>query len=178
MPKKVSQAELDAVLKALARCREGASVEDIRGALTLTLPRRTLQRRLALLVAQQRLRSEGAGRGCRYRLPSQLFDAKPSSNKALKKNDALGILARLKPGLAKRYGVTRLALFGSTARNDARANSDIDIVVAFDGPATSKRYFGVQFLLEDALGHAVDLVTEKALRPELHADIEREAIDV
>ena len=62
--------------------------------------------------------------------------------------------------------------------NRARPESDIDIMVAFDGPATSKRYFGVQFLLEDELGHAVDLVTEKAMRPELRPYIEREAIDV
>ena len=178
MPKKVPQTELDAVLEAVARFHEGASVEDIRGALSLSLPRRTLQRRLALLVARQRLRSDGAGRGCRYRLPSQLGDVKSSPNKALKKNDALGILAKLKPELAERYGVTRLALFGSTARNEAGSNSDIDIVVAFDGPATSKRYFGVQFDLEDALGHTVDLVTEKAVRPELRTYIEREAVDV
>jgi len=51
-------------------------------------------------------------------------------------------------------------------------------VVAFDGPATSKKYFGVQFLLEDELGCPVDLVTEKALRPELKPFIEREAVNV
>ena len=71
-----------------------------------------------------------------------------------------------------------MALFGSTARNAATANSDVDILVSFDGVATSQRYFGVQFYLEDLLGCPVDLVTEKALRPELRPHIEREAIDV
>ncbi len=80
--------------------------------------------------------------------------------------------------LVNKFGVTRLALFGSTVRNEARADSDIDIVVAFDGPATSKKYFGVQFLLEDELGQSVDLVTEKAMRPELRPFIEREAVNV
>lgn len=94
------------------------------------------------------------------------------------KNQALSILARLKPELARRYGVTRLALFGSTVRDEARSDSDIDIIVAFDGPADSKRYFGVQFLLEDELGQPVDLVTEKALRAELRPYIERESINV
>lgn len=75
------------------------------------------------------------------------------------------LLAESKPELAKRFGVTRLALFGSTMRGAARAGSDVDILVAFDGPATSERYFGVQFYLEDLLGRSVDLVTEKALRP-------------
>jgi uncharacterized protein len=87
-------------------------------------------------------------------------------------------LSEAKPVLAQRYGVTRLALFGSTARDEARPDSDVDIVVGFDGPASSARYFGVQFYLEDALGCAVDLVTEKAMRPELRPYIEREAVNV
>lgn len=87
-------------------------------------------------------------------------------------------LARCKPLLAARYGVDRLALFGSTARDGARPDSDIDILVSFDGPATSERYFGVQFFLEDLLGRPVDLVTDKALRPELRPFVEREAIHV
>ncbi|MDA3868640.1 MAG: nucleotidyltransferase family protein [Gammaproteobacteria bacterium] len=96
----------------------------------------------------------------------------------MNRKQAIALLARSKPVLATRYGVTRLALFGSTARNAARSDSDIDILVAFDGPATSKRYFGVQFYLEDLLGSPVDLVTEKALRPELRPFIEIEAVHV
>ncbi len=91
---------------------------------------------------------------------------------------ALQMLARAKPELARRYGVVRLTLFGSTARDEARPDSNVDIVVSFDGPATSQRYFGVQFHLEDALGCRVDLVTEKAMRPELRPYIEREAVSV
>lgn len=91
---------------------------------------------------------------------------------------ALQILARAKPELALRFGVVRLALFGSTARDEARLGSDVDIVVSFDGPATAQRYFGVQFYLEDALGCPVDLVTEKAVRPELRPFIEKEAVNV
>ncbi|MBB3139365.1 nucleotidyltransferase family protein [Halomonas organivorans] len=80
--------------------------------------------------------------------------------------------------LASEYGVRSLALFGSMSRDEARDDSDIDILVSFDGPATSARYFGVQFYLEDLLGHPVDLVTDKALRPELRPYIEREALRV
>lgn len=87
-------------------------------------------------------------------------------------------LVRSKPELVARFGVTRLALFGSTARGEARADSDVDVLVAFDGAASSARYFGVQFFLEDALGCPVDLVTEKALRKELRALIEGEALNV
>ena len=80
--------------------------------------------------------------------------------------------------LAQRFGVTDLALFGSTVRDAARAESDVDVLIAFDGPATSARYFGVQFYLEDLLGCPVDLVTEKALRPELRPYVEKEAVHV
>ena len=96
----------------------------------------------------------------------------------MKRATALKILTNSKPALAQRFGVTRLALFGSTARDVAQSNSDIDILVAFDGPATSERYFGVQFFLEDLFGCPVDLVTEKALRAELRPFIEKEAVHV
>ena len=80
--------------------------------------------------------------------------------------------------LAERFGVVRLALFGSTARDTARPDSDVDLLVAFDGPATSERYFGLQFYLEDLLGRPVDLVTEKALRERLRPYVKRDAIVV
>ena len=91
---------------------------------------------------------------------------------------AIELLTRSKPILAARYGVTELALFGSTARDAARNDSDVDVLVSFDGPATSERYFGVQFYLEDLFGVPVDLVTNKALRPELRPFVEKEAVHV
>jgi len=90
----------------------------------------------------------------------------------------LDLLAECKPILTARFAVRDLALFGSTIRDTARHDSDVDILVSFDGPATSARYFGVQFFLEDLLGCPVDLVTDKALRPELRPFIEREAVHV
>ena len=96
----------------------------------------------------------------------------------MNRQQAITTLIKLKPELVERFGVTRLALFGSTVRDEAKPESDIDIVVAFDGPATSEKYFGVQFYLEDELGAPVDLVTEKAIRPELRPFIEQEAVNV
>ena len=96
----------------------------------------------------------------------------------MNRSRALDLLTQSKPTLATRYGVTHLALFGSTVRNTARSDSDIDILVAFDGPATSERYFGVLFFLEDLFGCPVDLVTDKALRAELRPFIEGEAVHV
>ncbi len=96
----------------------------------------------------------------------------------MNRQQILDLLSRHKPELARRFGVRELALFGSSARDTAGEDSDIDILVAFDGPATSHRYFGVQFYLEDLLGRPVDLVSDKALRPELRPYVEQEAIHV
>lgn len=96
----------------------------------------------------------------------------------MKSADVIRLLAAHKPSLAERFGVTELALFGSTVRDAAEAASDVDVLVDFDGPATSRRFFGVQFYLEDLLGRPVDLVTRKALRPELRVFVEREAVHV
>lgn len=96
----------------------------------------------------------------------------------MERGKALNLLHENKQMLQDQFGVLSLALFGSTVRDDARPDSDIDVLVDFDGPATSSRYFGVQFFLEDLMGEPIDLVTTKALRPELQPYIEQEAIYV
>lgn len=98
--------------------------------------------------------------------------------KTMNKEQALVLLRAHKAVLVQRFGVVDMALFGSTARDEATTGSDMDILIRFDGPATSKQYFGVQFYLEDLTGVPVDLVTDKALRPELRPYVEREAIHV
>jgi hypothetical protein len=90
----------------------------------------------------------------------------------------LKLLEAHKPRLMCQFGVLDLALFGSAARDELGPDSDIDILVSFEGPATAQRYFGVLFYLEDLLDRRVDLVAEKALRAELRPHIEREAIHV
>lgn len=94
----------------------------------------------------------------------------------MQRDATLTLLRQCKPDLATRFGVTGLALFGSTVRETARPDSDI--LVEFDGPATAARYFGVQFYLEDLLESPVDLVTDRALRAELRPIVEREAVRV
>jgi hypothetical protein len=74
--------------------------------------------------------------------------------------------------------VRRLRVFGSTARGDQRLDSDVDVLVEFDGPASFDSYMDLKFYLEDLLDRKVDLVTPKALRPPLRASIESEALDV
>ena len=96
----------------------------------------------------------------------------------MNRDEVLNLLRAHKGTLARRFGVTDIALFGSFARNQNADRSDIDILVRFDGPATSQRYFGVQFYIEDLAGRPVDLVTDKALRAELRPAVERDAVYV
>ncbi len=123
------------------------------------------------------MRSTGtAGDRLRGVVRNPAFAHKPKT--CMNRAQILKVLADSKVLLRERYGVVDLALFGSAARDAARPDSDVDLLVTFDGPATSDRYFGVQFYLEDRLGRAVDLVTHKALRDELRPFIEREALHV
>ena len=92
--------------------------------------------------------------------------------------DIIAILTQHKPELQRRFGVLHMALFGSRARDHAREDSDVDVLIGFDGPASSARFFGVQFYLEDLLGCRVDLIVEKVLRPDLRPCVERDAIYV
>ncbi len=94
----------------------------------------------------------------------------------MNRDDVLNAIRAHKATLARRFGVTELALFGSIVRNQASLDSDVDILVSFRGAADWRRYFGVQFFLEDLLGRPVDLVTDKALRPELRPSVERESV--
>ena len=96
----------------------------------------------------------------------------------MNRDEVLGLLREHKATLAQRFGVTDLSLFGSFARDQATGDSDIDLLVQFDGPATSKQYFGMQFYIEDLLGRRVDLVTENALRAELRPYVERDIVNV
>ena len=91
----------------------------------------------------------------------------------MNRRQVLKKLKEAEPALVASYGVTRLALFGSTARGKVRPDSDIDIVVGFVGPAMSACYFDVQFYLEDELGCTVGLVTDKVVRPAVKPCIER-----
>ncbi len=94
----------------------------------------------------------------------------------MNRDEVLKQLRTHKPILSQRFCVTNLPLFGSAACNEIPDDSDIDILVRFDQPGTSRAYFGVQFYLEELLGRPVDLV--KALRAEFRPYVEREVINV
>ena len=82
------------------------------------------------------------------------------------------------PELRERFRVRKLSVFGSVARDEATAASDVDVLVEFDGPTTFDGYFGVKERLEEFLGARVDLATPPMLKPRLKVEVEREAVRV
>jgi len=76
-------------------------------------------------------------------------------------------------------GVTRLALFGSVLRGQARRQSDVDLLVQFAlGAKSDGRFLALSGLLEAQLGRPVELVTVEALSPFIGPRILAEAQDV
>ena len=74
-----------------------------------------------------------------------------------------------------RFGVRELALFGSSARDEAGEESDLDFVVAFE-EKTFDAYMGLKDFLEELLACPVDLVIKDAIKPRLREAILSEAV--
>src|ERR1700675_159923 len=78
----------------------------------------------------------------------------------------------------KAAGVVRLSLFGSTARDTARPDSEIDLLAAFDEarPLSLLDVIRIENQLADLLGPPVDLIEEGTLRPRARRNVDREAV--
>jgi uncharacterized protein len=74
------------------------------------------------------------------------------------------------------FGVKRLFLFGSVARDEATVESDVDFLVEFDRPVGLSMLLGLKSFLEGLLGCSVDLGTPSSLRPHLRETVLQEAI--
>jgi hypothetical protein len=94
---------------------------------------------------------------------------------SIRRDEVLAILRTHREDL-RRLGARSLSLFGSTARDEARADSDVDLLVELAEPATFDAFMDLKFYLEDLLGRRVDLVTSKGLKPRVRPIVEREAI--
>jgi len=80
--------------------------------------------------------------------------------------------------LTTKFGVKSLSLFGSVARNEATAASDVDLLVEFNRPTGYFGLFALQDYLEKLLGCPVDLGTPDSLKPYIKERIQGELIRV
>lgn len=95
----------------------------------------------------------------------------------MKREDVVRILGEHRQEL-RVAGVRTLSLFGSTARDEADSESDVDLLVEFDHPVGLFAYGRLQELLEAWLGRKVDLGDPDWLRPAIREDVLREALRV
>ena len=94
----------------------------------------------------------------------------------MKRDEALAILTAHREELAA-FGLRRLAVFGSVARDEARPDSDVDVLVEFEGKATFDRYAGLYDRLEDLLRRPVDLATPDMIRPFMRDAVAEDACE-
>ncbi|MXV76533.1 nucleotidyltransferase family protein [Candidatus Poribacteria bacterium] len=86
------------------------------------------------------------------------------------------IIAEKRDEIRKQYKAQIVAVFGSYARGDFHADSDLDLLVDMDPGASLFDLVGLQHFLEDRLGCKVDVGTRNSLREELRASVFSEAI--
>ncbi|MBX3305510.1 MAG: nucleotidyltransferase family protein [Nitrospira sp.] len=80
--------------------------------------------------------------------------------------------------IRREFRVTQLALFGSAARDEMQLDSDVDILVTFEGVPTFDGYMDLKTYLEQLIGTSVDLVTESAVKPRMRPVIEKDLLRV
>jgi len=90
------------------------------------------------------------------------------------RDDVIATLHEHMPEI-RRFGVSRLAVFGSLARGEERPDSDVDVLVEFSVPVGLFEFVRVQRYLARLLGRTVDLATPDALRKEMRETILQEA---
>lgn len=94
----------------------------------------------------------------------------------MKRDEALKILAEHREEI-EAFGVRRLAVFGSVARDEAGPESDVDLLVEFDDrPVGLFEFVDLKNRLEELLGRPVDLATKDGLKRQLRDRILEEAI--
>lgn len=98
----------------------------------------------------------------------------------MRREEALQILREYKPEIQRRFGVEAIALFGSTVRDEAGPNSDVDVLVEFapDFEASLLDFIDLKHFLADEMNVQVDLVHRKTLIPELRSVILAESVYV
>ena len=96
----------------------------------------------------------------------------------MRRDRAIAQLSAHRSEMIERFGVRSLSLFGSTARDEARDDSDVDVLVEFSGPTTFRAHMGLAIYLEDLLRTRVDVLTPGGLSERLLASIQKDLVRV
>lgn len=93
------------------------------------------------------------------------------------REEILKLLLQGKQAFGKKYSVRRMALFGSYARGDQQADSDVDVLVDVD-PSIGLEFVSLAREMESLMGLPVDIVSRRAVSSRHWKYIEKELIDV
>jgi len=87
-------------------------------------------------------------------------------------------ISRYLSPIARRHGLGAAFVFGSYARGDATAQSDVDICIDKGRVKTLFELSGIRLDFEEALGKRVDLVTTDSLRGAFKTEVEKERVAI
>ena len=88
------------------------------------------------------------------------------------------LLKKQKHELKIKYGVKSIGIFGSFVRGEAKKNSDIDVLVEFEKPIGMFKFLELEESLSKLCGRKVDLVSKKALKPNIGKRILKEVVKI
>jgi len=91
-------------------------------------------------------------------------------------DEILDILRKHKEELRRMYCVKEIGIFGSYVREEARPDSDVDILVEFERPIGFFKFLELEEYLTKLIGVKVDLVSKKALKPYIGRQILKEIV--
>ncbi|RYP82966.1 ArsR family transcriptional regulator [Nocardioides guangzhouensis] len=131
------------------------------------------------------LRAMGASGMSQRQIAEALGITQPAVSQQLKFAHDLGgvhpeklleAAAPILKALAAEHGYSKLAVFGSVARQQARQDSDIDLIVEAPAGTSTFGFIGFKQLIAQVLGREIDLIDYGGLKPTLDDDIRRDAV--
>jgi hypothetical protein len=94
----------------------------------------------------------------------------------MQREEVIRLIREALPEFRAQYRVAAISLIGSTARGDAREDSDVDVLADWDEAPTLDEFMELKFALEGLLGRSVDLLDRAGLKPRWRAFVERDAL--
>ena len=94
------------------------------------------------------------------------------------RQDIIDKLGEVKADLVRQYGVRKLALFGSYARNEQKESSDIDVIVEFEKPISGLRFVSLAEAIEAAIGLPADVIPSDGIKPRYRDFVGKELVYV
>ena len=96
----------------------------------------------------------------------------------MNQQNLVSLLTNAREEIVRRFGIKKLGIFGSAARNEMHEDSDIDVLVEFQAPPTFDVYMDLKFYLENLFHTNVDLVIDDTVKPRMRPLIEKDLIRV